>query len=243
MDIINNYHSERSDECRKLKDLWPKVSQVETLIKELESAWALPLVDEDGSSECPFAEDLYARKEEAEAKLIDGVRMLEGYLPLLDKEISRCRSNLDRIRSDSQLLNRPEAQDSYGDAQKEQHLQYRMALAHRQQVEFVLQKAQIVLERAGGKKFPGREPQRSGPMAGDPSSTPLPAEDIDPIPPFDEMVKEPGGTLPSDGTFPPVGPIPPGVKIPPAPIVTDPGLHSGDDDDEVEGMISTGPLA
>lgn len=130
-------------------------------LAQLESAMTrLPAVDENGSSACDFAEDLYAQKEELEQEVSAGFARLSGYLPLLEKEVQRCQKNLERIEADSQRLNRDEARDSYAQAADLQQAEYRAAVQERDALYIALKKAEAVLQVSRTRKFPGREPQR-----------------------------------------------------------------------------------
>ena len=73
---------------RPLRD---ELKSISGHIKELESALALPEVNEDGSSECPFAEDLYAKKEALEEQVTHYLEKLMHYDKALDNEIKRCQ--------------------------------------------------------------------------------------------------------------------------------------------------------
>ena len=80
------------------------------IVDQLDSTMTkLPYVDENGSSECPWAEDLYAQKEELEAELTFEVEKLRYYMPELEKRVSRCEKNLQRIEADSARLNTEQA--------------------------------------------------------------------------------------------------------------------------------------
>ena len=77
------------------------VSRVRELITELEKvASYLPAVEDDGYSECPFAEELYANKEEAQTKLAECLVSLRAMLNAIDQELTRCNGNQARISSD-----------------------------------------------------------------------------------------------------------------------------------------------
>ena len=214
--------NQSSRDQQELKDLWQKVNQVEGQIKNLDSKTSiLPRVDEDGGSECPFAEDLYAQKEEAERELTKGIQKLEGFLPVLDREIARCRNNMNRIKADASSLNRQEAKNGYSQAEKQQRYQYQKNVEDRKKVLFVLKKANLALEIAQSKKFPGRKPQRSSPFGKGPTTMePSPPRSTKP-PPYAPPVRSPGGTFPL------------------GPIVSNPGPQLGG---EVGGILSTGPL-
>jgi len=82
----------------------------------------LPKVDEQGKSECPFAEELYADKEEALANVERESGRLEEYLDWVEQEIERCQRNLDRIRFDRNGLDLDEAREQYEAAlESQQH--------------------------------------------------------------------------------------------------------------------------
>jgi len=146
-----------------LKNFWRIVSDVDKRIKELESKLStLPRVDEEGTSECPFAEDLYAQKEEAEENLSRLLPILQEFISLLDREVSRCQHNLDRIRSGADNLANPEAKRRFQAAEWAQKQEYLRAVEDRRTADYLLEKAAVVLKRAQSKKFPGRKPQRKG---------------------------------------------------------------------------------
>ena len=214
--------TQSSRDQQELKDLGPKINQVESQIKNLDSKTSiLPRVDEDGSSECPFAEDLYAQKEEAEQELINGIRVLEGFLPVLEREIARCRNNLNRIRADASGLNRQEAKNGYSQAENQQKYQYQKFVEDRKNVLFVLKKANLVLEIARSKKYPGRQPRRSSPFAKGPATEDSSLPRSTKPPPYAPPVRSPGGTFPL------------------GPVVSNPGPKPGG---ELGGILSTGPL-
>ena len=222
MSVIQRTPDQCSEDQKILKGLRRRINEVEKQAKELDGKTALPRVEADGSSECPFAENLYAQKEEAEEKLIQSVHLLEECLPMLDREISRCRSNWDRIRVDSQQLHGPEARNGYTASEQEQMHQYNTLVEDRKQIPHVLKKAGLVLEMAQGIKFPGGKPQRRGPVGAAPiAAGPSPVQAHRPMPHYAPPLRPIGGLPPS------------------APIVNNPGLPSGG---ELGGILSTGPL-
>jgi hypothetical protein len=125
-----------------------------------------PHVDEQGNSDCPFAEDLYSRKNELEKQVIEDVNRLMGYMRAIDHDIARCRNNLSRIQADSAKLNRDEARDCYSRAQEAAERELREAVQDKDAISIVLARAQAVLKVSQTRKYPGREPQRPFPPAG-----------------------------------------------------------------------------
>jgi len=144
-----------------LKGFMRGVSDTEKSMKELEKKMSyLPRIDSEGNSECPFAEDLYAQKEEAEKEVVRSVDWLKDCLPLLNREISRCQKNLNHIRNDAGRLATPEAKSQYVVAERMLMREYLEAVENRKRAEFLLEKAHVILKRARGRKYPGKIPQR-----------------------------------------------------------------------------------
>ncbi len=184
-----------------LEGLWVLRRDFDNLIKDLESKTSyLPRVDEEGNSKCDFAEKLYAQKEEAEEKLIHTISAVESYLPALDREESRCRHNLNRIRSDNQRLNLPESKKSYSEAERAQKAQLHKLVEDRKSVTNALKRAHFALEIAADKKFPGRKPQRKSPSVAPMSTTQLPGRPGNFSPPTKWPAKQPPSLTPLGGT-------------------------------------------
>ena len=137
-------------------------------VEQLEGAvQSLPRVDDMGSSECPFAEDLYAQKEELEAALGQDVAMLHGYLAALQDEVARCEKNLERIRTDAGSLTVPEALDAYRTAEDAQNDEYYQAVTDRDAIVLVLPRAEAALQVSRSRKYPGDKPPcRQTPVPG-----------------------------------------------------------------------------
>jgi len=153
---------------------------------------SLPHVDEQGSSECPFAEDLYAQKEEAEKQVLEDVNRLMGYMRAIEHAIAQCRSNVARIRADSAKLNGEKARDSFSSAEEAAERELREAIQDRDAISVVLARAQAVLKVSQTRKFPGREPQRRPPV---PVVVPGASEGPGPRLPAGGIGRELGGLL------------------------------------------------
>jgi chromosome segregation ATPase len=129
--------------------------------QNLESAvTSLPHIDEQGRSECPFAETLYAQKEEHEAKVTKDVNQMIRYRRALEHEVARCQHNLARIQADSARLNHDKPRAAYSEAAEAAERACRAAIEDRDAVSVALARASAVLEVSRRRKFPGREPQR-----------------------------------------------------------------------------------
>jgi hypothetical protein len=114
----------------------------------------LPMIDEEGNSECPFAEDLYEAKEDAEQKVTEELDKASHYISLLGQEIARLRGNHARISADAGSLNSAEAKERYLYAKRglEQHIEKN--LKQRDELMDLISKAERLLGLARSKKFP-----------------------------------------------------------------------------------------
>ena len=217
-----NYKENESEQREKAFNNLNRISeQADRAIKELQSkASSLPIVEEDGSSECPFAEDLYAQKEEAEDKLRDLLSDLNGQIPLLTDDIARHRRNLKQISADKEKLTTPQPKGSYSSAEQQLQSDLHVALRIQERFRDILKRAKLALEIAATQTFPGRKPQRKGfsPGASAPAS---------PVP-----LRGPVTVMPPPVTFP-------GGGLPAGPIVSSPGPALGG---PTGGLLSSGPL-
>jgi len=126
----------------------------------LRAARQLPKVDEDGSSECPFAEELYAKKEEAQKKAQECLEQLNEYQDWVEQELTRCQSNLSVVSSGKSALHTDRAIGRLSDAEER-------LVALCEKLEELLEKIQKIfrhlqesLKEAFSKQFPGRIPRK-----------------------------------------------------------------------------------
>lgn len=137
----------------------------------LQISHSLPAVDAEGQSECPFAEELYAKKQEAEQKLSGQLSILHTYLSAVGQEIARCKRNLVVISSHETMLNRDDARRNYTDAEVAQAAQYKQFLQKRDRIQEMIERVQDALAESQSKQFPGEEarplPPRTDSSIGD----------------------------------------------------------------------------
>jgi len=154
------------EEALRGTSLTSYLSSVESEVARLEQAIrVLPRVTPGGSSDCPFARDLYARKEELEASVAYSVTRINRFLRALQAEIARCERNLHRITGDRRRLRTPQASDAYGAAEDAQLLEYQSAVNDRDQIMLVLPRAEAALAVARTKRHPDVQGPRPGPRA------------------------------------------------------------------------------
>lgn len=148
-------------------ELRGKLAEYIRLVDELESAMtSLPHVQDGGGSECPFAGELYAKKEELEAKVIDAVKHMHSFMADLNRELQRHKANLARIQSDAERLNLQETQQEYDTAETEQAALCRRMAQDRDAITVALGKAEAVLKVSQQRKHPKGVPAQKGPQLG-----------------------------------------------------------------------------
>ena len=144
-----------------VKDLKSAMAALEGDLEHLRQKFkVLPKVEEDGSSECPFAEDLYAAKEEAVAKVTDRLQKMRGYLPLIEREISRCTKNRNTLNSDRQKLHDENAREQYQFALHAQQYQYQKAVDQKKALLELIRRAEQLLKHANAKQYQGKKPEK-----------------------------------------------------------------------------------
>lgn len=150
--------SQEHDDLR-LEDVNSFMSYMAGLLENLlNRANVLPEVDETGYSECPFAEDLYADKEEAVEKVTEELKKLPRYVNLVDQELARLRRNLAQISADASSLHLDQAKEKYLFAKRSLELHIEKNLRRREDLMDLNSRAEKLLGRARAKKFPGKEP-------------------------------------------------------------------------------------
>lgn len=131
------------------------------LREELESkVKRLPEVDQEGNSECEFAEALYAEKEAFAEKVEEESQKLKPYLEIVQGEIERCLINLAQINTDGNSLFLDQAKENYDRAKRAQELQYEKVIRQRESLIGLIAWVAKTLAEARSKKFPGRKPQK-----------------------------------------------------------------------------------
>jgi len=159
-----------------------------------EAIRGLPEVDEDGRSECPFAEKLYAQTEGRIDRLGQLSGLLHSSLAETQKEIRRCGRNRNIVVDDHRRLHGAEARARYVNADDLLARQHRAHLRDRDEILAALKAVDEALDVAYGRLFPGRKP-RDGP---EPWQALL-AGEAEPAPPLLADV------APGLGRIPPVG--------------------------------------
>ena len=140
-------HVPRGDELKA------ELSRILSLASELESLNHLSYPKDDLARQ---------RRAELQSKLSSELNKLQRYKVKLDREVLRCKKNLDRIRTDSEKLNLDETRKCYSEAESLQMKQYREAVSDRKAVLLAITKVQAVLSSSEGVGLPVADPFGSG---------------------------------------------------------------------------------
>ena len=143
-----------------LEEIAQFVQQAEAKIKELVRASAsLPKVEGDGSSECPFAEQLYAKKAGVHAEVQGLIAQLQQYLLQLNAEIHKCTSQHGLITGNASRLHGAEARGHFSQAQLALEERHMRCVELRNRVQRALKIAEATMQAAAAKQFPGGQPR------------------------------------------------------------------------------------
>ena len=144
-----------------LSDVASSVRHMYSLLDTLEGKTSrCPKVDEKGNSECPFAEDLYAQKDQAAEEVASYLEKLRILLELVKEELASLRANLSKVESDSGALHSENAKKMYLSAQQglEQHIQKN--LDRKKEILDLISLAKEMLRLAHEKRWPLGKPER-----------------------------------------------------------------------------------
>lgn len=150
----------RDQDARWLTDAEQHLGGVSSLIAKLQSAaTSLPEVAPDGSSECPFAGELYAQKEELERRLLGAVASLRRHLEAVEEELQRCKEKLKVISQDKSQLAFDEAIDQYAQAEQKLRDKCTSLSEDRRALLDAIGRAVAALAASRSKKYPGKKPK------------------------------------------------------------------------------------
>lgn len=124
---------------------------------------ALPRVDKEGNSECPFAAELYAKKEKIQAEVEAGLQKLEEYLQQVEEEITRIKGDLTVVSAHQDQLHGDRAREHFSEAEVQLAALYKRYRKLRDRLQEVIEAVQKILQEAASKEWPGGKPHEDGP--------------------------------------------------------------------------------
>jgi hypothetical protein len=163
MESDKNNQPDQSKELADLdlKDVDSFMSYQTKLFDKLQSKIReLPKVDAKGQSECPFAEDLYFRKEEAVDEVTKALKRASGYRILLKQEIARIRKNLKQIHDGAGSLHLDEAKEKYALAIQAQEIPLKKNIQRQKRLVDLISKGKKLLQLDKKNKWPLEKPKK-----------------------------------------------------------------------------------
>ena len=131
--------------------------------KLIQTIMLLPKIDKEGSSECPFAEELYAKKEEEKKVVLGELNNLISCQKHVTEAIGQCNKNRSVIETGQQGLHGDKAKGKYSEAEQQLDAENRRLHQLRRQIDQVIEAARNALRLADLKKWPGEnEPGAPG---------------------------------------------------------------------------------
>ena len=167
-------HADTSTPRPDLESIGQFLESVGRLAEELfRAVRSLPRVEADGSSECPFAGELHARKEKLQQELQSRFGTLHSYREFVRSEIARCKNNLVVLRARGDMLHGDRARAEYSQAEVDASAYYERCVKMRDRIEEMVGFVQGILRAASSKQLPpgrgstgGDQEAPSGPRAG-----------------------------------------------------------------------------
>lgn len=151
----------------RIRDVSTTVDYSGKILSQWDSAFRiLPRVDEQGRSDCPFAERLYANKEEAEQELIKRIEELRELESIIAQEMARSQQNASLISSDAGRLHSERPREQYEQARRGAEAEYHRLAEKRESVLARIAELEEALRRSQTKKWPLGEPKNTGGVRG-----------------------------------------------------------------------------
>ena len=119
----------------------------------------LPAMDADGGSDCPFAEDLFYRKEKTAQFVRDDLRLLKGFLQSAAAHLQTCDAKLADLQRQRADLHHQSPQDWILKAETELQAQMRQHEQARRDLLAAIAEVEATLRESDARRFPGREPR------------------------------------------------------------------------------------
>ncbi|MGV7223643.1 MAG: hypothetical protein ACQ9MH_19210, partial [Nitrospinales bacterium] len=145
----------------ELKDVDSFIRALKDKIQKVHDTVArLPKVDSKGHSECPFAERLYADKEELLKDFQSTRNQIPGYMNLIDQEIARFEKNLNQLQSSTTAFNTPQATQQMKSARQGYKFHYNNYANMKQELTELATQAAQVITQAKARQWPLGEPKK-----------------------------------------------------------------------------------
>jgi len=129
-------------------------------IEDLQQTYrVLPKVDKDGYSECPFAEDIYAKKQRHELEVANHLDRLKHEKNEVIKKIHALKNTLTIIDSDRESIHNLSAYEKYEQAEEKKRKEIKCLRAQLERLQLQINDLEILLGITGKKKWPNGNPE------------------------------------------------------------------------------------
>jgi len=143
-----------------LDDVESEISAAAGAVSSLLSAVrSLPKVDGDGGSECPFAAELYAKKEALQQQVSACVGRLYECLQAVEGEIQRLQRNLLVVSAHEDMINSDSVRRPFTDAEAKLAALAKRYVRTRDRLKETIDEVHKALMEASRKSWPGELPQ------------------------------------------------------------------------------------
>ena len=165
-------HVDINKENVNLKEAEKGLENTKKCMEDLDrSVHSLPSVDENGNSECPFADELYAKKEELQKTLEARLKDLFEMLKAVDAEIARCGKNISVVTAHQDRIHSEKVRDQYSDEELKLAARIKELKGIREQIQKAIKAVQKALAESKARYYPGKKPEK---WPGTPNDSPTP---------------------------------------------------------------------
>ena len=119
----------------------------------------LPDTGADGSSECPFAEEMFYSKEKTAQFVRDDLDSLRDDLKFTTDQIAKLERKTDELAHERERLHGEQAQDKFAEAELKLLAHMRDLQHRRRDLLEAIAELEATLREAGSRKFPGGDPR------------------------------------------------------------------------------------
>lgn len=121
---------------------------------------ALPSVDKDSKSECPYAERLYAEKNELIECVIEKWNSACSYKRSIEDAIEKQRQRLNIITTDANKIHQRKTRDGYSLAAVDQEYIIKKAIDQKRVLKEALAWSAKIIQTAKSARYPGKTPEK-----------------------------------------------------------------------------------
>lgn len=144
----------------EIRDVDAMIQYMPTYLEKLQSKIdILPKVDKEGRSECPFAENLYAEKENVAEEVAEKLKRLRLCFLFVVRELSHLHQDLARTQADAGSLHLKKAKEQYSRAVDGLRVHIEKNIQRKNKITDLISQTEKLLSLAHSKKWPLGKPK------------------------------------------------------------------------------------